>query len=42
MKKITVCACFALISLSLGACSTMEGVGKDMKSAGNAIQRTFE
>ncbi len=42
MKKVTLCACFALMSLSLSACSTVEGMGKDMKSAGNAIERTFD
>jgi predicted small secreted protein len=41
MKKITICACFALMSLSLSACSTVEGMGKDMRAAGDTIQRTF-
>jgi len=41
MKKITICACFALLSLSLGACSTVEGMGKDVRAAGDTIQRTF-
>ena len=42
MKKITICACFAFMSLSLAACSTVEGMGKDMRAAGDAIERTFD
>ncbi|MCK5384703.1 MAG: entericidin A/B family lipoprotein [Alphaproteobacteria bacterium] len=41
MRKFTICACFMLMSLSLASCSTVEGMGKDVRSAGDTIQRTF-
>jgi|GEM_PF-2723346 len=41
MKKTVICACFTLMSLSLSACSTVEGVGKDIRAAGDTIQKTF-
>jgi predicted small secreted protein len=30
------------ISLSLAACNTVEGIGKDFEKAGQEIQRTVE
>ncbi len=42
MKKFMIYAGFALVSLSfLSACSTVEGMGKDIRAAGDTIQRTF-
>jgi predicted small secreted protein len=43
MKKTLVpvaTAVLAALTLSLAACNTTEGVGKDVKSAGKAIQDT--
>ena len=41
MKKIMIFTCFALMTLSLAACGTVEGMGKDIRAAGDTIQRTF-
>jgi predicted small secreted protein len=39
MIKTTVCALIILCTaLSLSACSTIEGVGKDMQKAGDWIE----
>lgn len=37
-KFATVAAVVA--GLALGACNTVEGVGKDVKSAGEAVEKT--
>ncbi|MGK6321221.1 entericidin A/B family lipoprotein [Sphingomonas sp. DT-204] len=41
MRKIT--AAFALAAvLALGACNTVEGVGKDVSSAGDTVAKTAD
>ncbi len=41
MRKIVVWAALAL-SLAVTACNTVEGAGKDVKSAGAAVENTAE
>lgn len=38
MKKIFL---LAVVTLSLGACSTIEGVGEDLSGASRAVQRSM-
>ncbi|MCR2746820.1 entericidin A/B family lipoprotein [Limnobacter parvus] len=40
--KIISALLLALSALSLSACNTVEGVGKDLKAGGEAIERTAE
>ncbi|MCB2107226.1 MAG: entericidin A/B family lipoprotein [Rhodobacteraceae bacterium] len=42
MSRIAVLAAAVTAVLSLGACNTIEGIGKDTKSVGKAIERTAE
>lgn len=37
--RLFVLALFTLSTLSLAACETMEGAGKDMEKGGQAIQK---
>jgi predicted small secreted protein len=37
--RIFILALFALSSLSLAACETVEGAGRDIENAGEAIQK---
>lgn len=39
MRKIIVLAA-AAAALALGACNTIEGVGKDVRAAGTAVEQT--
>lgn len=39
MRKILV---VALAGLALSACNTIEGVGKDVKSAGDTVAKTAD
>lgn len=38
MKRALILASLTIAALSLSACNTVEGVGKDIKSAGKAIE----
>ena len=38
MKKVIICTCFALVSLSLAGCSTVEGAGRDLQDVSRAVQ----
>jgi predicted small secreted protein len=38
MKKIVSALLLSLIVLSLSACNTIEGVGKDVQKAGEAVE----
>jgi len=40
--KIISAFLLALSALSLSACNTIEGVGKDIKAGGEAIERTAD
>lgn len=40
MKRITMMLLLTLGSLSLAACNTINGVGKDIEQAGEAIQKS--
>lgn len=40
MKRIAMMLLLALGSLSLTACNTINGVGKDIEQAGEAIQKS--
>ncbi len=42
MKHALIIASLAIASLSLSACNTVEGVGKDIKSAGKAIEKSAD
>ncbi len=42
VKKITILAAATAALLSLAACNTVEGVGKDVKSTGKAIEHTAD
>ncbi|WJG11034.1 entericidin A/B family lipoprotein [Aliiglaciecola sp. LCG003] len=37
-KKLKNLFIIAIVTASLGACATIEGVGKDVESAGEAVQ----
>ena len=37
-KKLSLYVMFSLILVTLGGCNTIEGVGKDIQSAGKGIQ----
>lgn len=37
---LTLCL-LILVGLGVSACNTMEGMGKDLSSAGDALQDTF-
>jgi predicted small secreted protein len=39
MRKIVLFAAFA-VSMAVAACNTVEGAGKDVQSAGNAMSDT--
>lgn len=39
MRKLVV---LALAGLALTACNTVEGVGKDVKSAGETVEKTAD
>ncbi|UIJ47017.1 entericidin A/B family lipoprotein [Sphingomonas cannabina] len=39
MRKITAALALAA-TLALGACNTVEGVGRDVSSAGNTVAKT--
>lgn len=41
MKKITTLLCLAFL-FSLVACNTVQGVGKDVQKAGNAIEKSVK
>lgn len=38
MKRVILFASLTIAALSLSGCNTVEGVGKDIKSAGKAIE----
>ncbi|VWX36094.1 entericidin A/B family lipoprotein [Limnobacter sp. 130] len=40
--KIVSALLLALSALSLSACNTIEGMGKDIKAGGEAIERTAD
>jgi predicted small secreted protein len=40
MRRLAFTAIAALVALSLTACNTIEGVGKDVKAAGGAVEKT--
>lgn len=37
--KIILIACSFVVLLGLSGCETMQGIGKDLQSAGTAIQK---
>ncbi len=39
MKKLTAILAALLLGLTLGACNTVKGVGKDVEKGGEAIQK---
>lgn len=39
MKRIGVFVAFAFMLLGLAACNTVQGIGKDIKKGGEAIER---
>jgi len=40
MRRLASTAVLALLALSLAACNTIEGAGKDVKAAGTAVEKT--
>jgi len=40
MKRLTTLMLLSLFSLGLAACHTVAGAGKDMQSAGEAVEET--
>jgi predicted small secreted protein len=38
-KKLTIAALLAALTLSLGACETVKGAGRDLQNAGESMQR---
>ncbi|EMD6373865.1 entericidin A/B family lipoprotein [Morganella morganii] len=42
LNKICFFACSLVVVLSLTACNTTKGVGKDVQAGGEAIQRAAE
>ena len=41
MKTTLFIALLAVASFSLSACNTVEGIGADVREAGETIERTF-
>jgi predicted small secreted protein len=41
MRKVILLAMFA-VSMGITACNTVEGAGKDVKSAGSAVEHTAD
>lgn len=41
-KKIACLALLAILALPLGACNTMEGLGRDTQAAGDALSGAAE
>jgi predicted small secreted protein len=39
MRRIAFTALAALVAVSLVACNTIEGAGKDVKAAGGAVEK---
>lgn len=39
MKRMGVCAAMVLMLIGLSACNTVQGVGKDIKKGGEAIEK---
>ncbi|SNR70390.1 Predicted small secreted protein [Methylobacillus rhizosphaerae] len=42
MTRITMLLLFALSAMTLAACNTIHGVGKDIEQAGEAIQKSTQ
>ena len=42
LKKIAAVIAFIGISVGLAACNTVEGVGKDVKATGSAVEKAAE
>jgi predicted small secreted protein len=42
MKKLMTTALVSGLMLALAACNTVEGAGRDVKSAGQAIENTAQ
>jgi entericidin B len=40
MRRLASAAILAVFALSLAACNTIEGAGKDVKAAGAAVEKT--
>jgi predicted small secreted protein len=38
MKSLTALILFAIVSLMLSGCNTLEGIGQDIKKAGGVIE----
>ncbi|MEX0386509.1 entericidin A/B family lipoprotein [Spiribacter onubensis] len=41
-RLVAVMALMGVVSLSLAGCNTVEGLGKDIQSAGQAVEKTAE
>jgi entericidin B len=39
MRRIALTALATLVALSMAACNTIEGAGKDVKAAGGAVEK---
>ncbi|OYQ33797.1 entericidin [Niveispirillum lacus] len=42
MKRALILTTLTLAALGLSGCNTVEGVGKDIKSAGKAIEKSAQ
>ena len=42
MKKVLIALAMAIMVLSLSACETMKGLGKDVEDAGEWVQKKAE
>lgn len=42
MKALYTLAILAVLTVSLSACNTMEGLGEDTQAAGNKLERAAE
>lgn len=42
MKKLTLILAGAIAALALVGCNTVEGIGKDIKASGRAIERAAQ
>jgi predicted small secreted protein len=42
LKKIAALIALTGFALAIAACNTIEGVGKDVKASGNAIEKAAE
>ncbi len=41
MNKYTILVCFTFVVISLGGCSTVDGMGQDISKASRAVEKVL-